>query len=192
MKRLLLLTGFLLPFLGYSQSLSDQKQSEFLGQGRLSAGINVGGAFGFSFTGDTKYLAPRIQYFLKDGWFIAIEGRHNVNGNFSRYTGIGLSSRYYFVRDRRLALFGQLGTSLGQSKFSGQALKEAPIQYLPTTSYSYERNTTWQRSAGLGIHFRMAKRWALEGLGERAWTELTKTLSHQRWQGSIGISFLLK
>jgi hypothetical protein len=191
MKKLLLLTGLLVPFLGFSQSPSDQKQSGLLGQGHLSAGTNIGGAFGPISSGDTKYLAPRIQYFLKDGWSIAVEARHNVNGSFSRYTGLGLSSRYYFVRDRRLALFGQLGASFGQSKFSGQAL-EAAIQYLPTTSYSYERSAAWQTSAGLGVHFRIDRRWALEGLGERAWTELTKTLSYQRWQGSIGINFLLK
>ncbi|WP_093835029.1 porin family protein [Spirosoma endophyticum] len=191
MKRLLLLTGFLVPFLGFSQSPSDQKQSELLDQGHLNAGINIGGAFGPISSGDTKYLAPHIQYFLKDGWSIAIEGRHNVNGNFSRYTGIGLSSRYYFVRDRRLALFGQLGASLGQSKFSGQALTDA-MQYLPISSYSYERYKAWQKSAGLGIHFRIAKRWALEGLGERAWTDLNRNISYRRWQGSIGINFLLK
>ncbi|NID08863.1 outer membrane beta-barrel protein [Fibrivirga algicola] len=191
MKRLLLVAGFLVPLFGFSQSPSDQKQGELLGQGHLSAGINVGGAFGPISSGDTKYLAPHIQYFLKDGWSIALEGRHNANGNFSRYTGLGLSSRYYFVRDRRLALFGQAGASLGQSKFSGQAL-EAAIQYLPTTTYNYERSTAWQTSAGLGVHFRIAKRWALEGIGERAWTELTKTLSHQRWQGSVGINFLMK
>ena len=191
MKKLLLLTGFLLPFLGFSQLPSDQKQNELVGQGHLSAGVNIGGAFGPIPSGDTKYLAPRIQYFLKDGWSIALEGRHHVNGNFSRYTGLGLSSRYYFVRDRRLALFGQLGASLGQSSFSGQAFQDA-YQYVLATSYTYERYKAWQKSAGLGVHFRIAKRWALEGLGERAWTELTNTLSYRRWQGSVGINFLLK
>ena len=88
-------------------------------------------------------------------------------------------------------MFGQVGASLGQTKFSGQALQDA-FQYLPTTFYSYERSTAWQTSAGLGVHFRIAKRWALEGLGERAWTELTKTLTYQRWQGGVGISYLLK
>ena len=179
------------PFLGFSQSLTDQNQSQLLGKGHLSAGINIGGAFGPIRTGDTKYLVSHIQYFLKNGWSIALEGRHTVNGSFSRYTGFGLSSRYYFVRDRRLALFGQLGASLGQSKFSGQALQDA-FQYLPTTAYSYERSTAWQTSGGLGVHYRIAKRWALEGLGERARTELTKTLSYQRWQGSIGLNYLLK
>ncbi|WP_461152163.1 porin family protein [Spirosoma pulveris] len=191
MKRLLLLTGFLVPFLGFSQSPGDQKQSELLGQGHLSAGINVGGAFGPTSSGDTKYLAPRIQYFLKDGWSIAVEGRHNVNGNFSRYTGLGLSSRYYFIRNRQLALFGQAGASVGQSRYSVEAL-EAAVHHLPATAYNYERNTAWQTSAGLGIHFRIAKRWALEGIGERAWTELTNTSTYQRWQGSIGLNFLIK
>ncbi|MBD2755441.1 hypothetical protein [Spirosoma validum] len=74
-------------------------------------------------------------------------------------------------------------------KFSEQALETA-LSYLPVTSY--ERRIVWQTSAGLGLHFRIARRWGLEGLGEQAWTELTKTLSYQRWQGSVGINFLLK
>jgi hypothetical protein len=191
MKRLLLLIGILLPSLVFSQSLSDQKQDELLDQGRLSAGVNAGGAFGGNPIGAIQYLAPHIQYFIKDGWSIALGARHNVTGNFLRYTGFGLSSRYYFVRDRRLALFGQLGATIGQSKFSLGAL-DTGVNHLPIPPLSYERYRAWQTTAGLGVHFRIAKRWSLESLGERAVTQFTRTTSYRRWQGSIGINFLLK
>ena len=191
MKRLLLLTGFLLPSLGFSQSLSDQKQSNVLDRGHISVGINSGGAFGTTRVGVMQSVTARVQYFPLDGLSIGLEGRHNINGDFSRYTGFGLSSRYYFVRDRRLALFGQVGASIGQSKVSAEAL-EAIFNYLPATSYTYERSNAKQTTAGLGIHFRLTKRLSLEGLGERAWTDLNKTLSIHRWQGNVGINFLLK
>ncbi len=162
---------------------TDDKQADLLGQGRLNVGVGVS-------VGSTSRVMPRLHYFLKDGWSVSLDGRYETNRYNYLYLGLGLSTRYYFVRDRRLALFGQAGATYGQSRY--QTL------YNPTDPYSiYQRvgtrpNPAFQTAAGLGVHYRVANRWSVESIAERTLTNhVGATLQYSRWQGSVGVNFRL-
>lgn len=164
------------------------KQPDLLGQGKLHVGVNVNGGYGGNFVGMTGRVVPRVQYFLKDGWSIALEGRYEANGDFFRHVGAGLSTRYYFIRDRRLAVFGQAGATYGRSRYRRYTFDPAN----PTQFWREDRANAWQVSAGLGVHYRIANRWSLEALSERTLTNNVGTFrNYGRWQGSVGVNFRL-
>jgi hypothetical protein len=201
MQRFILMSILLLPILSQGQLLpsSDDskavdKQTDLLGQGTLNLSINGFGSYA-GYRGANFRLTPRISYFLKDGWSLSLEGRHEQSAGSSsnigsaRYTGIGLSTRYYFVRDRRLALFLQGGATVGNTRFMA-AFRDPSGVILPLR---YVSTFTLQTNAGLGVHYRLSRRWALEGNVEGAWTDRHAFRNHlYRTQGNIGIVFKLK
>ena len=164
------------------------KQSDLLGQGKIHIGVGFNGGYGGSFVGITGRVVPRVQYFLKDGWSVALEGRYQANGDFFRHLGAGLSTRYYFIRDRRLAVFGQVGATYGRSRYL--TYYPGADLYNPNTWHEHKDNV-FQVSAGLGIHYRIANRWSLEAVAERPLTNVGAYRGIGRWQGSLGVNFKL-
>src|SRR5919199_3176990 len=157
MKNYLLLLTLFVPLCGVAQSVDDDQQQALLGQGRLNLGLNLGGGYG-SYVGTSGHVTPRLQYFLRDGWSIALEGRYDINsGSQTRFAGGGLSTRYYFLRARPVALFGQLGTTYGQSRYYADS--EGPNK---NGSGTPQTTNTFQTNAGLGIHYRIGNRWSVE------------------------------
>lgn len=169
---------------------ANDKQQDLLSQGTLHVGVNGNVGYG-GFMGLTGRVVPRLQYFLKDGWSVALEGRYSTSGTQYQYVGAGLSTRYYFIRDRRLAVFGQAGATYGQSRY--RTYQYDPLAD-PIISPTWREQTVraWQVTAGLGVHYRVAKRWSLEGVMERALTNnIGAFRDYSRWQGSVGVNFRL-
>ncbi len=185
MKRFLIVVGLLLPLHGFSQSSVDRKQQELLGQGKLNVGITVGHSFSGN-TGAITQATPRIQYFLTDGWSISAEGRYSKAGEDFTYVGAGLSTRYYFLRRTRFALFGQVGGTYGKSTYS----KIEPTD--PTRPLSSLAANSYQVNAGLGTHYRLGKRWSLEFTVERSkFQKLYLIPDYNSWQGNFSINYCL-
>ncbi len=176
----------LLPFWSFSQSTADDKQDDLLGKGHWSVGVSGGGGYG-SGLGAVTNITPRIQYFLADGWALQAEARYSRTGPDFSYLGGGLSTRYYFLRRNRLALFGQLGASVGQHVYS----KVEPTD--PYRPLSALKGTTWQLTAGAGAQYRLGARWSIEASVERSQLKQTYLIpDHSGWQGNIGLSFKLR
>lgn len=194
MKRCVLLLNLFLPLLGYAQTVLDEHQQDLLGKGHLSVGISVGQGYRGNYQ-TTASFSPRIQYFLANRWSVAFEGRYlkSTSADFPysfpfNYFGLGLSTRYYFLRGNRFALFAQLGALNGNSKYN---------RYDPTDPYRTMNggvsNNNWQTNAGLGAHYRLRKRWSLEVTAERSWLSSSYlTPDFSRWQASIGLNYQLK
>ena len=146
------------------------KQPDLLSQGKLHVGLNVNVGYGGSLVGMTGRVVPRLQYFLKDGWSVALEGRYETTGNQFRYVGAGLSTRYYFIRDRRLAVFGQAGATYGQSRYLTYYSSANPYNPINPGTLHEQKTNALQVLAGLGVHYRIANRWSLEAVAERTLT----------------------
>jgi hypothetical protein len=102
--------------------------------------------------------------------------------------GGGLSTRYYFLRAQRVALFCQLGATYGQSSYYADA--DGPNK---AGSGSPQRANTFQTNAGLGVHYRLGNRWSIEASGERILTNSTwSTLDASPWRANIGLNFRIK
>lgn len=97
--------------------MTDDRQGDLLGKGHWAVGISTGGGYG-SGLGAVTTITLRLQYFLADGWALQTEARYSRTGPAFSYTEGGLSTRYYFLPRTRLALFGQLGASVGQHVYS--------------------------------------------------------------------------
>ncbi|WP_461150457.1 outer membrane beta-barrel protein [Spirosoma pulveris] len=188
MKYCVVLIGLFFPLLGFAQINPDRHQLDLLGKGHLHVGLSAGRGYKGSYS-TTNVYTPRIHYFLADGWSVALEGRYIQSNSFYSfsYLGAGLSTRYYFLRSGRFALFAQLGAAYGQSKYD---------KYDPADPAAYRNgihNNNWQTSAGLGAHYRLGKRWSLEATAERSWLQSSYlTPDYNRWQTSIGINYWLK
>lgn len=172
---------------GQTPDHTADRQANLLGQGKLHVGVGVNGGY-TGFAGLQGRVAPRVQYFLKDGWSVALEGRYEANGDFFRHVGAGLSTRYYVIRDRRLAVFGQAGAAYGRSRYL--TYYPGADLYNPSTWYEHKANV-FQVSAGLGIHYRLGNRWSLEAIAERPLTSVGAYRGTGRWQGSAGVNFRL-
>ena len=185
MNRYLLLLSLLLPLSVFAQVSPDEKQRDLLGQGRVNAGVSIGGGYGGT-VGSVGHVTPRIQYFLKDGWSIAVEGRYIRRSSAFTYMGAGLSTRYYFLRSKRVAVFAQAGATYG--KITYRLESGNPYQTLLRL-----KPNAWQANAGVGAHYRLGKRWSLEGTIERSqFPKDNLTPDFSRWQGNIGINYRLK
>ncbi|WP_040006407.1 hypothetical protein [Fibrisoma limi] len=171
-----------------AQTAINDRQQTLLGQGRINLGVSTG--FGYAgYIGNSYHVAPRVQYFLKDGWSVALDARYDANdGSQTKFWGGGLSTRYYFVRGQRVALFAQAGAMYGRTKYYTDYASPSPQQF-----GSPQYANTLQTHAGLGIHYRLGKRWSLEGLAERMLTNSGRpALDASQWRTSIGINFRIK
>lgn len=213
----LLLPGTFVSFLVAAQSSSDTTQSPGPGYRNRTAfltnshpqqqdlfakdtwqlGFNTRGLGAGANTGLVGRATARVSYFLRDGWALGIEVHYESLGTVAARTSIGLSTRYYFVRDKRLALFGQAGGSVGQSSVFGR-LKSLPNSY-PPNFFNRLEGTSYQARIGLGVSYRVSRRVALEGTVERVLTtvvspgalsSITRT-TFGNWQGGVGITYRL-
>ena len=173
-----------------SSDHATDKQQDLLGQGNIHVGVDVNAGYG-GYVGMVGRVVPRLQYFLKDGWSVALEGRYETSGRQFSYAGAGVSTRYYFIRDRRLAVFGQAGATYGRSMYRTYRYDPAN-PYSTYQNFSEQKTNAWQATAGLGVHYRVSKRWSLEGVMERTLTNrIGFSTNYSRWQGSVGVNFRL-
>ena len=170
----------------------NDRQTDLLGKGSLGAGVTI--STGYSgYWGLNGRVVPRLHYAVKDGWSAGLEGRYQTNGSQSRYVGAGVSTRYYFVRFRQLAVFGQAGATVGQSRSRTYYADKGVDPLLPSGNHSEQKARVWQGTTGLGAHVRVSNRWALEAMAERTLVNSRGPLkNYGRWQGSAGATYQLK
>jgi hypothetical protein len=169
----------------------DLRQTDFLGRGRWHIGLDASAGLAGGYVGFRGLVVPRVQYFVRDGWSVGVEarvdGRNGTGfGSLSSYTGVGLSSRYYFVRDRRLAVFGQAGATVGLNRFLtagradsfGQTIRQEQVG--PATQFT----------TGLGLHYGLSRRWAVEAVAEQSLTRYSG-LYNYNVRGSLGVVYRL-
>ncbi len=174
-----------------AQHTIDSRQADLLGKGAIQAGVSVNGSYQYS-SGLNSRFVPRLQYFVKKGLSVGLEGRYQTNGKQSQYVGVGPSTRYYFIRFPRLAVFGQAASTVGQTRYRTYST-EGIDPLLPTANRREQKLKTWQAAAGLGMHFRVSNRWAIEALGERTLTNTKGAAkNYGRWQGNVGATYRLK
>jgi outer membrane protein assembly factor BamA len=188
MKQIVLLSILMLPLLATAQVQVNEKQQDLLGKGNMGVGISVGQGYRGNYP-TTNSITPSVHYFLANGWSIALEGRYlKANSVYDfTYLGAGLSTRYYFLRGNRFALFAKLGVVYGQSNYHkwDPTDVEASLKDIP--------NANWQTNAGLGVLYRLGKRWSIEAVAERSWLPSSYlTPDYNRWQASIGINYRLR
>ena len=198
MRTYLLTFCLLISLIGRTQSLTDNRQGDLLGKGHLNLGMNVGEGYRGTYS-TIDFVNPHLQYFLRNGWSIALEATYLESRTTYKYKfgGVGLSTRYYFLRQKRFALFAQAGALYGKSQYY-------PFQFDPRDP-QYVFNHNLQVNVGLGIHYRLAKRWSVEVLGGRSWlSNPTQPGSagllvapsipadYNRWQVSFGVHYRLK
>lgn len=125
---------------------------------------------------------------------MGIEGQYESLGTVAGRTSIGLSTRYYLIRDKRLALFGQARGSVGQSAVFDR-LKDRAANY-PADYFSRWEGTSYQARFGLGVSYRISRRIVLEGTVERVFTTVvsqapmgTNRTSFGNWQGGVGFTY---
>lgn len=191
MKYQSLLFALLLPLGSFAQSSADDAQQQtVLGAGRINLGVGVSQGYGQS-TSSLVRFTPRLQYFIRDGWSVALEGQFARN-YFSqdRYTGAGLTTRYYFLRSRRFAMFGEVGASYGQNINKKQSYNSVGL----TDPVSTKTNL-FRTHAGLGVHYRVGQRWSIEAGVTRALSgkqEITRDAAYAPWRIGAGVNFRLK
>ena len=194
MKRYLVLLCLAIPLVGSAQSTTLSHQQDLLGKGHIHVGLIAGQGYRGTYP-TTTYTSPRVQYFITNGWSLAVEGRFSGSTiypqsvdkpDYRQWSG-GVSTRYYFLRGKRLATFVHLGTYHGHSTLRMKS--DAPAT----------ESRTWQTEVGLGAQYRVAKRWSVEAMAGRSWQKSSPTNSYflltpdnfNRWQVSIGINYQL-
>lgn len=190
MKKNLLLVAFFLPLASSAQSIdNDGKQQGLLGAGKTNLGVGIARSYGGNSISFATQLTPRLQYFIKDGWSVAVEGELSRNyGTQNKFNAAGLTTRYYFLRSHRLALFGEAGASFGRATISVDASDTYGMG-----ARIVEKATRFQTKVGLGVHYRLSDRWSLEGnathnSGSRGMADT----DFGRWRTGIGVNFRLK
>ncbi|MBD2755442.1 outer membrane beta-barrel protein [Spirosoma sp. BT704] len=192
MRLYVCLLCLILPFATRAQT--NDHQQDLLGRGHINVGVRIGQGYRGTYP-TTTYVSPQLHYFITDGWSVALEARYLVSNVYPqtvdkpdyRLKGGGLSTRYYLLRGKRLAMFAHAGASYGQSTLRMKS--DAPAG----TGY------TWQTEVGLGAHYRVGKRWSVEAMVGRSWSRnsnggyyLTPPDDFNRWQASVGINYRLK
>jgi len=187
MKKYLASLYLLMPLCSMAQS-TDNHQESLLGKGKLHIGAGlsqeVGGSFGIN-----RAFAPRLQYFVGNGWSVALEGTFEKNSaTQNTMQGAGLNSRYYFLRGQHLALFGEIGATLGRNG----------IYYMDTNGKGWgrqETNTVFRTHAGLGVLYRLGERWSIEAgtLRMLSNTQNARNLpGYAPWRANVGVNFRIR
>lgn len=177
----------LTPFWGVAQS-DDTRQESLLGKGKLHIGVGLSQEIGGNF-GINRAFSPRLQYFVSNGWSVALEGTFEKN-SATQYTmnGVGLNARYYYLREQRLALFGEIGVMGGRNK----------IYFIDTNgtgSRGQETITVFRTHAGLGAHYRLGEHWSVEAGVARMLSNsqnATNLPGYAPWRAKVGVNFRIR
>lgn len=188
MKRQFSLLFVLLPLVAVAQTQPKSKQNDLLGQGKFSIGLGLGGGTSGP-AGTYGRITPRAQYFVKNGWSVNVEGRHETSGKQYSYSGAGLTTRYYFLRTSKVTVFGQAGYFYGQSRNRTYTFEATPTG---GTLRVEETKRFGMVNAGVGAQYQLGKRWSLEAIHERNYGRCLSDNSTLQTQTTIGINYLLK
>ncbi len=203
MKNFLLPLLFLVPLANYAQSPDIAGPPSLPDKGTINVGLNVGGGEQANDSQNSLHFSPRLQYFVANRWAIALDGRYEQSkASRDRFLGAGLSTRVYFLNARRLAMFGQAGAVVGQSRDYynndwGWCGVGRPDNYQPESSYS--NLVGLQAAAGVGVQYSLCKRLSLEASVERVLFDsrdgdlrgCSYTLTGA-WRGNVGVNYRLR
>jgi hypothetical protein len=192
MKHGILMFALLLSTAAFAQKEAAFSEPE---KGQIQAGLMLGAGVGNSFGGYIR-ATPYTQYFLTNNWALRLEGRYQTNGlgpNQDQYAGVGLSSKYYFVRKGKFSAYGQLGYFYGQA---AKGMYRNAWQSYPSDLTSIERYTTRLNygmvNVGLGADYTINRRWYIYALGEGNIRSNSSKVATDRYNVNVGIGFRIK
>lgn len=200
MKKLLLPLLFLIPLASHAQSPAAAKTPSLLDKGTLNVGLNFGSGAQANDSQASLHFSPRLQYFVANRWAFALDGRYEQKkSSRDRFLGAGLSTRVYLLNARRLAVFGQAGAVVGQTRDNYTLIRcgvGIPIDYQPESGYS--NSVDLQAAASTGIQYNLCKRLSLEASIERVLFDSrdgdSRGCSYTvtgAWWGSVGVNYRL-
>lgn len=203
MKRLLLPFLFLVPLASYAQTSNSTEPPSLLDKGILNVGLNIGSGGQANDSQTSLHFSPRLQYFVANRWAFALDGRYEQKkSSRDRFIGAGLSTRVYFLNARRLAIFGQAGAVVGQSRDYytndwGWCGVGRPNDYQPERNHS--NSVDLQAAASTGVRYSLCKRLSLEASVERVLFDSRSGDSRGcsytitgAWRAGVGVNYRLR
>ncbi len=140
--------------------------------------------------GGSAQIQPRVQYFVRDNWSVGVEGRFQTVDRTVSYRSVGITTRYYLLKTKKIAAFGQVGYFRGQT-VARQYTFDKTDPARPTVTRQESRQPAGTLSVGAGIQYRLGRRWSAEimldhqAIGNRS--QMVPCSS--RWQGSVGLNY---
>lgn len=199
MKKLLLPLFFLVSLNSHAQSPAVEAPA-LLDKGTINVGLNVGSGEQANDSQTSLHFSPRLQYFVANGWAFALDGRYEQKkASRDRFLGAGLSTRIYFLNARRLAVFGQAGAIVGQTRNYDRFWYCAVGQVGPPPEKHYFQVVDLQASASAGVQYSLCKRLSLEASVERVLFDSRSGDSRGcsytitgAWRAGVGVNYRLR
>ena len=135
-------------------------------------------------------VQPRVQYFVRDNWSVGVEGRFQVLNRDATHRSAGVITRYYLLKTKKIAAFGQVGYFRGQTVARQYTLdKTDPAR--PTLTRQESHQPAGTLNVGAGIQYRVSRRWSAEIMVEREGVDARSQMMpcSSRWQGSAGLNY---
>jgi hypothetical protein len=188
MKLSLLLFFLIFSAAVFAQSAPEPaiRSTNSLTSGNWQAGLSVSRAD----AGGSGQVQPRIQYFVRDNWSVGVEGRFQTLNRDATYRSAGIKTRYYLLKTKKVAAFGQIGYFRGKTVARQYTFNKTDPAH-PTLTRQEIRQPAGLFTAGAGVQYRIGKRWSAEitldrqGVGSRAQAMPCSS----RWQGSVGLNY---
>lgn len=200
MKKLLLPLLFLVPLASYAQTFNPTEPPALLNKGILNVGLNVGSGEQANDSQTSLHFSPRLQYFVANRWAVALDGRYEQKrASKNRFLGAGLSTRVYFLNARRLAVFGQAGAIIGQTRNYDSWWYCSVGEVGPPPEKHYFQVVDLQASTSAGIQYSLCKRLSLEASFERVLFDSRSGDSRGcsytitgAWRAGVGVNYRLR
>ncbi len=134
-------------------------------------------------------VQPRVQYFVRDNWSVGVEGQFQTVNRNATYRGVGITTRYYLLKTRKIAAFGQVGYVRGQTVTRQYTFDKTDPAH-PTLTRQQSRQPAGTLNVGAGIQYRIGQRWSAEASLNRQGIEpLNRAMPcSSRWHGSVGLN----
>ena len=140
--------------------------------------------------GGSDQIQSRVQYFVRDNWSVGVEGRFQTLNRNETYRSAGITTRYYLLKTRKIAAFGQVGY-FGEQTVARQYTFDKTDPAHPTLSRQESRQPAGTLNMGAGVQYRIGRRWSAEIMLERqgVGSRIQALPCSSRWQGSIGLNY---
>lgn len=200
MKKLLFPFLFLVSLANHAQSPAAAETPSLLDKGVLNVGLNFGSGEQANDSQASLHFSPRLQYFVANRWALALDGRYEQKkSSRDRFLGAGLSTRVYFLNARRLAIFGQAGAVVGQTRSYDNFWYCGVGETNSEPKRNYAQVVDLQAAASTGIQYSLCKRLSLEASIERVLFDsragdlrgCSYTIAGA-WRAGVGVNYRLR
>lgn len=100
---------------------------------------------------------PSATYLWRDRWSVGLDGRFQANAQQPVRIGLGISTRYYLLKTKKIAVFGQVGYFLGQPVARQYSFNNSDPAHPTLTRYE-SRPIDGTVVVGIGLRYRFGKR----------------------------------